>query len=224
LAAAQFLTGNNPNLIISNPTLTTCTTAPDPRNTLIVNDWSGTAFAQTFPQGELRMLACIREFCEGVQGTYLLQTVLALVAAQSNELIDGNGLAATGRVVELPPCHHQHVSMCHTPPSRHTHTTAPVNDVVRWMSLAGALVLSSGSATELCADIDVYNLSAFNLNLPGDPDLTPLAGQDTFDADVLEFDLTSLGNGELTFSYVFARYVWVSFHEPCCWVPAAKAA
>jgi hypothetical protein len=50
--AALFLTGNNPDLTITDATLTSCTGAPQFLNTVIVTNWTGTAFAPTFEKGK----------------------------------------------------------------------------------------------------------------------------------------------------------------------------
>lgn len=71
------------------------------------------------------------------------------------------------------------------------------------------IALSSGMVTELVGPNDFDDTSGFP-DTPGDPDLTGLAGQETFDAVVLEFDFVADAD-RVRFDYVFGSEEYEEF-------------
>lgn len=70
---------------------------------------------------------------------------------------------------------------------------------------AGALILGSGDVAEAQRVINDNDAFTADNGLPGDADLDSLIpGYTTYDAAVLEFDVTPVTNGDLVFQYVFA--------------------
>ena len=68
----------------------------------------------------------------------------------------------------------------------------------------GALVLSSGYGPEANCITNDASSYTYILGTPGDADLSLLtSGADTYDATVLQFDVTAKFNGQLSFTYVF---------------------
>lgn len=85
------------------------------------------------------------------------------------------------------------------------------------------IILTSGQATgaigpngnggdpeTLSGQENSVNHESTNLVLPGDVDLTALAGEGTFDASVLEFDFQTAG-GDLFFNFVFGSEEYIDF-------------
>jgi hypothetical protein len=71
------------------------------------------------------------------------------------------------------------------------------------------VILSSGSIFNALGPNENDGQTT-DFNLPGDSDLTKAAGQDTFDATILQFDFTTAG-GDLYFNYVFASEEYNEF-------------
>jgi len=83
------------------------------------------------------------------------------------------------------------------------------------LGLDGGVVLSSGNVMDVPNPASI--LLSSNNGQPGDPDLNILAGVNTYDAAVLEFDFIPVGDS-LYFEYVFGseeypEYVGASFYD-----------
>lgn len=63
-----------------------------------------------------------------------------------------------------------------------------------------------GNGTTIAADIDAFNI----WDLPGDPDLEAIVGDETHDACVLEFDFVPLGDS-IRFNYVFSSEEYTDY-------------
>jgi len=70
------------------------------------------------------------------------------------------------------------------------------------IGIDSGIILTSGDATSAVGPNSADNTST-SQNAPGDADLTSIAGIQTYDANVLEFDFTTT-TGDLFFKYVFA--------------------
>ncbi|MGH8581700.1 MAG: choice-of-anchor L domain-containing protein [Gammaproteobacteria bacterium] len=94
-----------------------------------------------------------------------------------------------------------------------THTGAPVSagtfaggansaGGTAGIGIASGVILSSGNIANVVGPNTLSGVST-PLGLPGDPDLTVLAGRQTFDATVLEFDFIPNAD-QVFFQYIFA--------------------
>jgi len=77
------------------------------------------------------------------------------------------------------------------------------------LGLDNGLVLSTGSVFELDTANTVFNAST-SLNFPGDPDLSLISGQNTFDACVIEFDIQAVCD-TIQINYVFGSEEYPQF-------------
>lgn len=69
------------------------------------------------------------------------------------------------------------------------------------LGVNAGIVISTGKVSDLINDVSFF--SNTNNFLPGDADLQALAMYPTFDAALLEFDITVIDEGDLEFEYVF---------------------
>lgn len=69
------------------------------------------------------------------------------------------------------------------------------------LGVNAGIVISTGKVSDLINEVSYF--SNTNNGLPGDADLQALAMYPTFDASILEFDITVSDEGDLEFQYVF---------------------
>lgn len=80
------------------------------------------------------------------------------------------------------------------------------------LALTSGLLITSGSADDAVGPNNSGSTGTNN-NFPGDPDLTALAGLNTFDACIVEFDVVPIGD-EIWFNYTFGSEEYPEF-TPC---------
>jgi PKD repeat protein len=84
------------------------------------------------------------------------------------------------------------------------------------LGVNAGIVISTGDVTHLADSVSFF--ANTSMGLPGDPDLQALGIFPTYDAAVLEFDITVSDGGDLEFQYVFGseeypEYVGSSFND-----------
>ena len=78
------------------------------------------------------------------------------------------------------------------------------------IGIASGILLTTGRAADAIAPNDTSGMTTV-LGLPGDAQLTGLAGYDTSDATVLSFSFTTTAQSDFSFRFAFASEVYPEF-------------
>jgi hypothetical protein len=77
------------------------------------------------------------------------------------------------------------------------------------LGIDAGIVISTGSVNQIADSVGVF--ASTSNTAPGDPDLQALGGFQSYDAAVLEFDITVGDEGDLEFQYVFGSEEYPEF-------------